>query len=296
MTRGQFRDLFAAKLPYLEEILFKNLQAPELTYTQVFNIRDSQRYAEEMTGIVGYAQFPKKPEGTKIEYDQLSQAFDKRLVHDTFAKGSQISFEAMEDDVEAAITDIGPELARVAQNSIETDAFAVFNNAFGTETTPDGQAIFSAAHVLEKGGTFDNLITGDLAQGTLEEAVNTFDDMRDGANQLIRSSAQRLLIPKELRWVTDELLMSEKRPDSNINAVNTVNRLGIQDVMSVYLTDPDAWFLMSEPSRHRIVYYWRTEPFTDSALDFDTRNMKTAMLYRSSRGAFDWRNTVGSAG
>jgi hypothetical protein len=296
MTRGQFTDLFKNLLPYMEEILFKNLEAPDLTYTQVFNVRDSDRFAEEMTGVVGFGQFSKKPEGGKIEYDSLSQAFDKRLTHDTFGKGSQITFEALRDDAFRAITDVLPELSRVARNSIETDAFAVFNNSFGSETTPDGKSIFNAAHILEKGGTFDNVLSTDFGQGALEEAINIFDDMRDGSNQLIKSGAAMILYPPKLKWQITEVLQSEMKSDTANNTMNVVNRLGLGQVESKYLTDDDAWFVLSEPSQHKIMYFWRDEPFTDSALDFDTRNLKTAMLYASSRGAFDWRNMVASPG
>jgi phage major head subunit gpT-like protein len=299
MLRGQYTDLFVSRLPYLDEILFEQFDAPSLTYPEVFHVRDSQRAYEEMTQITGFDQFVEKDEGSVVQYDKLLQGFDKRFKHKTYAKGFQISMEAMDDDIDGAITNAAPALARVARNSIETQIFSVINEGFsatGAGATPDGKALFASDHVLVGGGSFDNLVAGDLAQATLEEAINIFDDMRDDRNQLIEMSPTRLLIPPKLRWVTHELLKSQLRSDTSNNAANSLNQLGIGVVESKYLTGDDDWFVYCDPSQHRVMVYWRMEPVTDYTMDFDTGNMKTKMTYRLSFGSADWRGWVGGQG
>jgi phage major head subunit gpT-like protein len=299
MLRGQYTDLFVSRLPFLDEILFEQFDAPSLTYTEIFNVRDSSRAYEEITGITGFDQFGKKTEGAAVTYDKLLQGFDKRFTHSTFAKGLQISMEAMDDDIDGAISNAAPALARAARNSIETQIFALLNEGFsttGASATPDGAALFSASHLLVGGGTFDNLVAGDLAQATLEEAINIYADMRDDRNQLIDLDPAMLIIPPELRWVTHELLKSQLRSDTANNAANALNQLGLKIVLSKYLTGDDDWFLSTEPSRHRVIVYWRMEPVTDHTMDFDTGNMKSKMTYRLSFGAADWRGWVGGQG
>jgi hypothetical protein len=296
MVRGQFTKMFSSRLPFLDEIMYENYDAPSMTYPEVFNVRGSDRAYEEILGVTGFAQFAKKPEGEKLEFDKLLQAYSKRFTHETWAKGYQISFEAMSDDFDGAITDAAPALARIARNSIETEVYSIYNNAFGSTTTPDGQALCANAHVLTGGGTFDNLISGDISQATLESALNVYSDMRDERNQLVRSEGKRILCHPDLQWILHEILKSQLRSDTNANASNALNQIGIQTVFSPYLTDKNAWFLLSDPDQHRVIVYWREEPFSDSTLDFDTRNMKTAMFYRLSTGAADWRGVVGSAG
>jgi phage major head subunit gpT-like protein len=296
MTRNQFTDLFVSRLPFLDEIMRERFDAPSLTYTQVFNIRDSRRAYEEITGITGFDQFTEKDEGDTITYDKLLQGYDKRFKHKTYAKGFQITLEAMDDDIDGAISDAAPALARVARNSIETEAFSDFNNGFGSVTTPDGVSLFSASHPLVGGGTASNLISGDFAQGTLEQAVNMYQDMRDDRNQLIELNPTSLLIPTELQWVVHEVLKSQLRSDTANNAINAVNQLGLKVIMSKYLTGDDDWFLLADPSQHRLMYYWRMEPVSDHTLDFDTGNMKTKMTYRMSHGPADWRGLVGGQG
>lgn len=297
MQRDQYSDLFASLLPYLRRVLYEQFDAPSLTYTRFFKVLDSDRYAEETTGITGFSQFVVKPEGEKVTYDQQLQGYDKRYTHSTLGKGFQVSFEVMDDDPVGAISRAAPALARVAKNSIETDAFAVFNNGFSSETTPDGVALFHNSHPLVGGGTADNLIAADLSQSSIESAINLYNDMRDDRNQLIEGSPAILGIPPELIWRAHELLKSELRADTTDNATNALRVLSpLEPVMSKYLTDDDNWFVLSQPDDHEILYFWRQEPFSDSAIDFDTQNMKTAMFYRSSRGASDWRNTVGGQG
>jgi phage major head subunit gpT-like protein len=298
MLRGQYTDLFVSRLPFLDEILYEQFDAPSLTYTEVFNVRDSQRAYEEITQITGFDQFASKPEGSNVEYDQLMQGFDTRFEHTTYAKGFQISMEAMDDDIDGAISNAAPALARVAHNSIETQVFGLVNNGFPTGSTlsPDGVTLFNNSHVLVGGGTFDNLISGDLSQATLEAAINVFDDMRDDRNQLIEMEATNLLIPPALRWVTHELLRSQLRSDTSNNAANALNQLGLKVVESKYLTEDNDWFVYCDPSLHRVIVYWRMEPVTDHTMDFDSGNMKTKMTYRLSFGAADWRGWVGGQG
>jgi hypothetical protein len=135
-----------------------------------------------------------------------------------------------------------------------------------------------------------------LSQGTLESAINIYDDMRDDRNQLIELSPSILLFPPELKWLVHELLKSQLRSDTADNAANALHQVPLKTVESKYLTGDDDWFLVSDPSQHRLMFYWRMEPVTDHTLDFDTGNMKTKMTYRLSHGPADWRGLIGGQG
>lgn len=293
MLRARYTDLFASRLAYIDEIMFEQFDAPSLTYPDALHIRDSSRAYEETTGLTGFGQFSQKSEGATVDYDTILQAYDKRFTHLTFSKGYQISMEAMDDDLDGHISNCAPALARAARVSIETYAWNLYNLGFATETTPDGSYIFADSHPLVGGGTYDNLVSGDLSQANLETAINLFDGMLDDRSLPIEASPTRLIIPTALRWITFEILKSQLRSDTATNAVNALNQLSLAVTMSKYLTSSTAWFVTSDPSQHRALLYWRQEPVTDHTLDFDTGNMKTKMTYRLSRGAADWRNLVG---
>jgi phage major head subunit gpT-like protein len=251
MQRGRYTDLFASRLAYIDEILYENFDAPSLTYPQVFNVRDSGRAYEETTGLTGFGTFSQKSEGSAVDYDTILQAYDKRFTHLTFAKGYQITMEAMDDDIDGAITNAAPSLARAARVSIETYIWNLFNLGFATETTPDGVSLFNASHPLVGGGTYSNIVSGDLSQANIETAINLFDNMVDDRNLPIEASPTMLVIPVELRWIAFEILKSQLRSDTATNAINALNQLSMGVVMSKYLTGDDDWFICSEPSQHR---------------------------------------------
>lgn len=296
MQRQRYTDLFASRLAYIDEISFMRFDAPSLTYPQVFNVRSSSRAYEETTGLTGFGQFSQKSEGGKVDYDTILQTYDKRFTHVSFAKGYQITTEAMDDDIDGAITNAAPALAMAARVSIETYIWNLINLGFSTETTPDGVALFSASHPLVAGGTYSNLVSGDISQANIETGVNLFDGMVDDRGLPIEASVTTLVIPTSLRWIVHELLQSQLRSDTANNTANALNQLSLNVVMSKYLTGDDDWFLCSDSSQHRMLVYWRQEPVTDHTLDFDTGNMKSKMSYRLSRGASDWRNVVGGQG
>jgi len=296
LLRAQFADLFVDRLPYLDEILFETYDAPSLTYPLVFNVKDSARAYEEMTEITGLGTFTTKSEGDVIDYDKVMEGWSKRFQHTTYAKGVSISMEAAADDLDGAITNMAPPLARSCRVSVETTIWNLINLGFTTTTTPDGAALFSASHLLRGGGTFSNLINGDFSIANLESAINVYDTMIDDRGLPIELSPTQLVFPPNMRWLVYEIMKSDLRSDTANNATNAFKQISLQPVMSKYLTGPDDWFLFSEPSQHRVIVYWRMEPVTDHTIDFDTDNMKTKMTYRLSTGAAGWRGTVGGLG
>jgi len=296
MQRAQYTDLFESRLAYIDEILWENYDAPAPTYSQVFNMRTSDRGYEEITGVTGFGLFSEMPEGQAVTYDALMQAYDTRFTHKRYGLGYQHTYFVNEDDLDNIISDAAPALGRSARSSIETEAFSDFNGAFDTITTPDGLYLCDTDHILIGGGLADNLVTGDISQSTLEDALNLFADMRDERNLIVDADASILLIPPELRWVTHELLKSQLRSDTANNASNALNQLGLNVIVSKYLTDADAWFLMCNPKLHRLIFYWRHQPMSDHTIDFDTDNFKTKMTFAFSHGAADWRGIIGSQG
>jgi phage major head subunit gpT-like protein len=297
MSRLTASDLFFSRLPFIDEILYENLDAPALTYPEVFDVRSSQRAREQTTGYSGFGLFSQKDaDGGQIEYDTLMQAYDKTFTHLTYAKGFQVSEEGMEDDLDNVISNAAPALGRSCQSSIETTAWNVFNNSFASETTPDGQAIFANAHPDVGGTSQDNLISGDLSEATLESALILMDSVLDHRGLPVDVMAEKLVIPTELQFTAARVLQSEKRPGTANNDINAVNRLGLRVVLSKYLTGDDDWFLLAAPSVAKILLYWRKEPVSDHTMDFETGNMKSKMTYRLSVGAADWRGAVGGQG
>ena len=295
--RQHLSDLYLDRLPFIDEILSSNLDAPMLTYPRVFNVRDSKRAFEYIVEKTGLGLFLEKSEGEMISYDKILQGFNQKFTHVEFAKGVAISSSAAEDDIDGAIDDTMPDLSFAVRASIETFIWNVFNNGFSSTLSSDGSTLFNASHTLRGGGTFGNLLTNsDLAVSTLQTALNIFDNMIDERGLPVEMEAANLVYPPGLRWLVHEILRSDLRPDTANNASNAFKEVSLNPVMVKYLTGADDWFVTADPSRVGTIVYWRKEPYSDHTIDFDTGNLKSKMGYRLSAGASTWRGVVGAQG
>jgi hypothetical protein len=79
--------------------------------------------------------------------------------------------------------------------------------------------------------------------------------------------------------------------DNDINVV----RGDVSNVVSPWLTDPDAWFVKTN-AENCLTSYVRREAEIDRDNDFDTQNLKFITSKRWSYGFTDWKGIYGSAG
>lgn len=296
VNRQHYTKLFKSRLPFIDFLMINGIDAPSMVYQQVYKIRDSQRAFEEVLTLAGLGLFSQKDEGETITYDRSLQGYSKRFEMLTFAKATSITKEAMDDDFDGAIGDTVPMLGFSARASIETEAASNFNLGFSSITTADGSTFFSASHPQVGGGTYNNLVSADLSQSAIESGVNKFDSLTNDRGLFEDYVARTLLIPPSLKWLARELLKSQLRSDSSANATNALLEEGLDTLEWRYLSNATDWFLLGDPSKSSLLWYWREEPVTDHTLDFDTGNMKTKMTMRFDHGPVDGRGIVGGDG
>lgn len=295
MMRNLYDDLFFQRLAYLREVMYEEYGEPDAEFARVMNVEGSQKMREQTTGITGFGLAALKPEGEVVTYDVLRQEYDKTFTHSTYALGFQVTEEAFEDDLDGPMRQGARALGRSMRTTKNITVWSIFNNAFGTETTPDGVSVFNNAHPLIEGGTFDNLVSADLSITSLETAINIFDDMVDQRGLPIDIEPANLLHPPELRWLVGEILKSPERPDTGNRAINIVQNI-LQPVMVKYLTGDDDWFVGITPSGWGPTLFNRRNLTTSSDTDFDTGNGKTKSSQRHSQGWTTWVGHVGGQG
>lgn len=303
MNRAKYSDLQFSRLAMLDELMMARWNQHPPMFSQLFNVRSSNRAFEELTQMSGFGLFTTKAEGDNVEYDTIYQGFNKRHQHLTFAKGFQVSMELSDDDLDGLIAKAGPELARSGSTSVEYYAWDVLNNGFSTGSgdatskTPDALTLFNT-HIGfgPEAPQIGNQAAADLAVGTLETGLNAFANMVDERNLLIALQPRKLVVPNEGRWIATEILKSQLRSDTTDNATNAFNQVGLDIMVVPYITDNDAWFLFSDKSDHRLLFYWRMQPTTDGAVDFDSGNIKNKLTFRCVAGAGDYRGCYGSRG
>ena len=282
-------------------------QFPE-EYSKLFESNTSRRAFEEDVGSAGVGLLSVKSEGAPITYDQGRQGFTSRYNHVVYASGIVITREAFEDDLYDQVGKQKSEgLAFAVRQTKEILGANVYNRAFNTSFVGGDAATLvasaggggSASHPNVSGGTWTNGPTAavDLSEAALEQAVIDIAGFTNDRGLKIAVRPQRLIIPKELMWEATRILKGEYQVNSAERNVNAIKTMGMvpEIVVNHYLTDVDAWFLLTD-SKDGLKYFSRRADEFKTDEDFDTDNAKYKASFRCSFGWSDPRAIYGSPG
>mgnify|MGYP003144301593 CR=1 FL=1 len=271
-------------------------------HAEIFEAETSDRSFEEETKLSGFSAAPVKDEGSAIEYDNAQEAFTARYNHETIAMGFSITEEAIEDNLYDSLSSrYTKALARAMAYTKQVKAASILNNAFDSGTTyGDGVELCSTAHPLVSGGTNSNEpSTGaDLNETSLEAAVIQINQWTDERGLLIAANARKLIVPTDLQFVATRLLQTEGRTataDNDLNAIRSMSSIPEGFAVNHYLTDTDAWFLMTDIP-NGLKHFTRSPMATSMDADFDTGNSRYKARERYSFGVSDPLGIFGSPG
>lgn len=269
-------------------------------YRRIVNVQDSRRAYEESMGISGLGPLAKKGELETTILDEPLKLGGVRYIHDTFALGFAISKEMLDDDQYGAMRQLAGQLGRSSRFTSELFGHDVYNNGFTTAkyVGRDGKALFATDHpVVGTGGTYANrpAVDVDLSEAAIEAAIQSFDNMTDDRGMPIDIQPTTLLVSPENEFLARRLLNSAGMPGTNNNDINPIQgRLNI--VVSHYLVDKDAWFVLGPASDVGIKFYWREMPDTKTWDDEDADATFHKIRQRHSTGFDDARGVYGSPG
>ena len=271
-------------------------------HKEIFETETSDRSFEEETKLSGFGSAPVKSEGSSIEYDNAQEAFTARYTHETVAMGFAITEEAIEDNLYDSLSSrYTKALARAMAYTKQVKAATILNNAFAAGTTyGDGVALCSTAHPLVSGGTNSNTpsTAADLNETSLEAAIIQIGNWTDERGLKIAAQPKKLIIPTNLQFVATRLLETEGRvstADNDLNALRSNGSVPGGYAVNHYLTDTDAWFLMTDVP-NGLKHFTRSPMSTSMDADFDTGNSRYKARERYSFGVSDPLGIFGSAG
>ena len=273
-------------------------------HAEIYETESSDRSFEEETKLSGFGAAPVKNEGSAISYDNAQEAFTARYTHETIAMGFSITEEAVEDNLyDSLSTRYTKALARAMAYTKQVKAAAILNTAFtgsGNPTYGDGQVLCSTAHPLVSGGVNSNRPTtgADLNETSLEAAVIQIAAWTDERGLLIAAKPSKLVIPPALQFVATRLLETELRvgtADNDLNALKNNGSIPGGYTVNNYLTDTNAWFLMTDVP-NGLKHFVRTPMQTSMDADFDTGNARYKARERYSFGVSDPLGIFGSPG
>jgi hypothetical protein len=271
-------------------------------HKEIFETETSERSFEEETKLSGFSAAPVKNEGSALAYDNAQEAWTARYVHETIAMGFSLTEEAIEDNLYDSLSArYTKALARARAYTKQVKAASILNTAFtGGPTYGDGQVLCSTAHPLVSGGVNSNrpTVAADLNETSLEAAVIQIAAWTDERGLLIAAQPKKLIVPPSLQFVATRLLETELRvgtADNDINALKNNSSIREGYAINHYLTDTNAWFLMTDVP-NGLKHFVRSPLQNGMDADFDTGNSRYKARERYSFGVSDPLGIFGSPG
>ena len=275
----------------------------ENQHSENFTTESSERAFEEEVMLSGFGAAPTKSEGSGISYDDAQEAYTARYNHETIALAFSITEEAIEDNLYDRLgSRYTKALARSMAHTKQVKAAAILNNAFtaGASAGGDGVALCATNHPLTNGSTFANRPTtdADLNETSLEDALINIAGFVDERGLKVALRGLKLVIPRQLQFVAERLMVSNLRvgtADNDVNAMRSMGLLPEGYVVNDFLTDPDGYFIKTDAPRG-FLHFQRTALNTGMEADFDTGNMRYKARERYSFGFSDPRCVYGTTG
>ena len=220
-----------------------------------------------------------------------------------YAQSIDISKNFFDDNMhgvyENMVRDMGI-TGRVTKNS---NAFAVFRNAFTTALTNDAVALVADAHITLSGATVDNkLATASFSESTLNDGIVMLAEQKAQDGTIRGSMPKTLLVPPKLFKLASEVTESELRSGTANNDMNVYStKYGINVATTPYIGaaaggSDTAWYLLGE--NHSVTRWVRQAIVTDLVPYQFQRNNNYIYKgsFREVVGAMDYIGIVGSLG
>ena len=218
-----------------------------------------------------------------------------------YALGFVVTREMFEDDQYDVVGQRKAKgLARSMRQTKEIIGANIFNRAFDSNYVGgDSKEMCATDHPNVAGGTFSNELTtaADLSEAALEQAAIDIYAFTDDRGLLIAAKPKKLLVASANQFEAARILGADGRVGTDLNDPNVLKDMGIFSnvITNHYLTDPDAWFILTNV-KDGLKYFERRGDAFEMDNDFDTENAKFKATARYSFGWSDPRAIYGSAG
>jgi hypothetical protein len=289
--------------PGLKAIWGEAYNEKGMEYKPLFpNVVTSDKNYEEYLGWSGLGLAPVKSEGSPVAYGSMQQGFVARINNVSYALGFIITKEAREDNQYMQIAQARAKaLGWSMRQTKETVAANIYNRAFSnTATYWDGKELCATDHLTKAGLTFRNELAtpADLSEAAVEQALIDIGNFRDDRGLLVGIKGQRLIVPNALQFEACRIMESEYQTGTGNNDVNAIVNKGFLPggyAVNHYLTDDDAWFIVTDCPMGMTHQQRQAAEFTDDN-EFDTENAKFKAFERYAFSVVDVRGIFGSPG
>ncbi len=269
-------------------------------YTDIFEVKTSNKNYEELVEQTGFGLAPVKPEGASTAYDSHSQGIISRGTNVAYSLGYIVTREELADNLYKEVSmQRAASLAYSMAQTRENVGANVLNRAFNSSYTGgDGVELLSDAHPSLAGNQSNELATpADLSEASLEDLTIQIMDAVNSRGLKISLMPKKLIIPTALVYDAHRILRSTQQSGTANNDVNALRSLSVIPEICVnhYLTDSNAFFVKTNAPSGLCWFDREPVQFTKDT-DFDTDNAKAKAYMRFVAFWGDWRTMYGSEG
>lgn len=270
-------------------------------WSQIFESQGSEKAYEEDTEVTGFGLAPIKAQNEAISFDSETQGPTKRYTHVTYALGYIVTREELEDNLYEVVSKRRIKaLSWSLRQTEETVAANIFNRAFNSSYTgADGKEMIATDHPTVNGTQSNELTTAaDLSEASIEDIAIQIAQSTNSRGLKISLMPKKLVIAPGEMFNAERILKSTLQSGTANNDINAVRSMGLFPggvCVNHYLTDTDAWFVLTNAPNGLMRFNRRAAEFKQDN-DFDTENAKAKTSVRFAVGWTDWRGAFGSAG
>ena len=276
-------------------------QQPEAWRKWFSTAKESKKAYIEQVLMNGLGAAAVKTEGGQYSFDEASEGWVARLVFETVGLAVSITDEAQQDDLYG---DLGSQMAKALARSMQYTKNVKGANILNYATTAgytggDGKVLLATDHPLVGGGTFSNKLStaADLSETSLEDLLIQIGQTTDDRGLPMHLTVKHLTGATNQQFVMQRLLKTDGRVGTSDNDLNAVKTLGLIPGFStsVFLSDPDAWFLITDAPQG-LQYVERQSLKKKVDYDDNTDNMRLRVKERYGFFWADPRGIFGSEG
>lgn len=298
MDSGAFGDLLDKAVT---KIFYQELdQLPDMI-GDFFAMDSSSDSFEKWSGIGEIGDFNEF--NGIVTYQSQTQGYDVTAEHKTFVNGFQVTKQMYEDDRHGIWERKPTQLANAYMRTRQAHGARVFNYAFTNDTyfysNTENVALCSDNHTTNSGAStatgFDNYVTGSLNAVNVSAARTQMRGYRGDVANKISVMPDTLIVPIELADRADEIVKSQKDPNSANNTYNPQGNGRWSVKEWEYLTDTNNWFMTdSKNAKQWLVWFDRVKLDFGKAEEFDTFVAKWRARARYSYMWLNWRWILGA--
>lgn len=273
----------------------------EAEYREIFNAVTSNTAQDRYQHITGLPSWPQGYELQTATLEEMRSGGQKVLVNKEYKMGIIVSKSQMEDNLYKDMFKMTQLLGRGGRETVEINAAAVYNNAFASETSADGQYVCDTGHPLYDGtgGTQSNAQTAAALSftsfWTMVTAASTLTDTM-GLTVNLTMGRMVLVVPPALEKVAADLYYNQNVGGTANRDVNTLNKTRRWTYsVNHYLTSTTAWFIYFPDVMDGMTFQWRINPQFNSDVQF-SQGTRFEGRERFAAGCPEWLGVNGNAG